>query len=89
MSLEKIDKYLTPKKPLEAKSNALNNIKRSILDRFGVEVSIRLKPPSIMILICDSASASSELSSQKDQILGLINNILPDQKITNLIIKQN
>ena len=89
MSLEKIDKYLTPKKTLEAKSKALNNIKKSILDKFGVEVNIRLKPPSTMILICGSASACSELSSQKDQVLELINNILIYQKITNLIIKQN
>lgn len=89
MSLEKIDKYLAKNNSLEAKSNTLNKIKKSILDSFGVEVTIRLKPPSTIILICCSASASSELNSQKDQILELINNILLDQKITNLIIKQN
>lgn len=94
MSLEKIDKYLPRNNIVGDKSDVLNKIKKTILDTTSVEVKVGIKPPSTMILVCGSASASSELSSQKDQILELINNILIDQKIidqkiTNLVIKQN
>jgi len=89
MSLEKIDKYINKNKTIQDKSNILNKIKKSILDSTGVEVSIKLKPPNSMILVCKSASASSELSSQKDQILELINTIFNSKEINNLIIRQN
>lgn len=89
MSLEKIDKYLPNKKPTEGIVNNLNNIKKSILDSFGVEVSIKLKPPNTIILICGSASASSELNSQKDQLLEIVNSIIIEKNISNLIIRQN
>ena len=89
MSLEKIDKYINKNKTIQDNSNILNKIKKSILDSTGVEVSIKLKPPISMILICESASASSELISQKDQILEVINSIIDNKKINNLIIRQN
>ena len=85
MSLEKIDKYINKNKTIQDKSNILNKIKKSILDSTGVEVSIKLKPPNSMILICDSSSAASELNSQHDLLLDIIN--LVDQNIENLNIK--
>ena len=89
MSLEKIEKYLSRKNIAKDKSDVLDKIKKAILDNTKVEVNIGLKPPNTMILICGSASASSELNSQKDQLLEIINSIIIEKNISYLLIRQN
>lgn len=90
MSLEKIDKYLSPQNASQDKINLLNDIKNNIYTTTKVKVGIRLKPPSTIILVCNSSSATSELTHQREYITNNINQILEDHnqpKIDNIIVK--
>lgn len=85
MSLEKIKLNNNYSKDIDSKLEYISKIKSEILRNTGVVVNIKLKPPSTIVLTCGSASAASELNSQKDDLMILIKSI--NDSLTNLIIK--
>ncbi len=85
MSLEKINPNKIFSKKIDSQLQYINRIKSEVLEKTGIDVSIKIKPPSTIVLTCGSASAASELNSQKDDLMILIKSI--NDSLTNLIIK--
>lgn len=85
MSLEKIKPSSEYKAGFNSKANYIESIKKEILAQTGIVVRVKLKPPSTIVLTCGSASAASELNSQKDHLMILIKNI--NHSFSNLVIK--
>ncbi len=85
MSLEKIKPSKRFTVGFDTKLDYIESIKKEILAETGIVVRIKLKPPSTIVLTCGSASAASELNSQKDHLMILIKNI--NHSFSNLVIK--